>query len=442
METDNPESSHHFPDETIRTPLINARYMAELIQRPVTPKHRGSSIGPGPSVPRPAFRTPTASRTIRQSRGGETAPLTPHALRALEKRRAAALTPGRARRRSGFVQRETPRDSLRTLSKLLARSTKPIEPSPKPPNLRTEEGLRLHIPEEFEKEADPPKPRVSLPLGEDDDDDDDDDDEPLPPPPQLSSEFDDDNYTIQSVEQPRRAASEQPFGRLSRASFGSLRLSDRFADLDDLSPGFGPGEDENMEMFQLRSEEILDSDPQYSDFQNMGMDDSLPLRDSPLGTRIVQAPRSSDIIPAIVPDGDEPSFAFELEQLPAEDFPFNNAEEESEAEDNAAGVIVPTPEIPNVGRKTRPIRMKRPLKVSKYGLEYPPLPPTLVRKLASTFSRVNGSSRVGIDKKTLDAVVRASDWFFEQISDDLGAYANHAGRKTIDDTDMVTLMKR
>jgi len=36
----------------------------------------------------------------------------------------------------------------------------------------------------------------------------------------------------------------------------------------------------------------------------------------------------------------------------------------------------------------------------------------------------------------------ASDWFFEQVSDDLGAYSKHAGRKTIDESDVVTLMAR
>jgi hypothetical protein len=38
--------------------------------------------------------------------------------------------------------------------------------------------------------------------------------------------------------------------------------------------------------------------------------------------------------------------------------------------------------------------------------------------------------------------MQASDWFFEQLGEDLQAYAKHAGRKTIDESDVLTLMKR
>jgi hypothetical protein len=76
-----------------------------------------------------------------------------------------------------------------------------------------------------------PAPRFSLPL------DDDDDDSFHLHPPRLSAPFDDDNYTQQSVELPRRANLEQNGGRLSRGSFGSIRTSDRFADINELGLG-------------------------------------------------------------------------------------------------------------------------------------------------------------------------------------------------------------
>lgn len=67
-------------------------------------------------------RTPTgpASTVRRRARytpGKVVKPTTPHGIRALEQRRAGALTPGRGRRRSGKIQRETPRDLLRQLSR-------------------------------------------------------------------------------------------------------------------------------------------------------------------------------------------------------------------------------------------------------------------------------------------------------------------------------------
>ena len=85
---------------------------------------------------------------------------------------------------------------------------------------------------------------------------------------------------------------------------------------------------------------------------------------------------------------------------------------------------------------------KRKVKVSKHGIPCPSLPAVVVKKLATTFARTSGNSKAKISKETLEDIMQASDWFFEQVSDDLGAYAAHAGRKTIDESDIVTLMAR
>jgi len=91
-------------------------------------------------------------------------------------------------------------------------------------------------------------------------------------------------------------------------------------------------------------------------------------------------------------------------------------------------------------KKSNIIRKK--VKVSKHGIQYPSLPAGVVKKLALTYARTAGNSKAKINKETLDAIMQATDWFFEQVSDDLGAYATHAGRKTIDESDIVTLMAR
>lgn len=85
---------------------------------------------------------------------------------------------------------------------------------------------------------------------------------------------------------------------------------------------------------------------------------------------------------------------------------------------------------------------KKKVKVSRHGIQHSSLPAGVVKKLATTYARTSGNSKAKISKDTLDAIMQASDWFFEQVSDDLGAYAKHAGRKTIDESDVVTLMKR
>jgi histone H3/H4 len=87
------------------------------------------------------------------------------------------------------------------------------------------------------------------------------------------------------------------------------------------------------------------------------------------------------------------------------------------------------------------IRIRKELKVSRFGIEYPSMPPTVIKRLASTFSRTYGGSGK-LNKETIDSISQASDWFFEQISEDLSSYAEHAGRKTIEESDVITLMKR
>ncbi len=39
---------------------------------------------------------------------------------------------------------------------------------------------------------------------------------------------------------------------------------------------------------------------------------------------------------------------------------------------------------------------------------------------------------MAVTKEVLEAIMQASDWFFEQLSGDLGTYAKHACRRTID----------
>lgn len=89
-----------------------------------------------------------------------------------------------------------------------------------------------------------------------------------------------------------------------------------------------------------------------------------------------------------------------------------------------------------------PRRKKTGKKISKHGIEYPSLPQGVVKRLATTFAKTAGVGKAKISADTLDAIMQATDWFFEQLADDLQAYAKHAGRKTIDESDMMTLMRR
>jgi histone H3/H4 len=85
---------------------------------------------------------------------------------------------------------------------------------------------------------------------------------------------------------------------------------------------------------------------------------------------------------------------------------------------------------------------KKQKRISQHGIEYPPLPPAFVKRVAQTALQSSGLSNQRLSAETLDALIQASEWFFEQLGDDLGAYADHAKRKTIEESDVFTLMKR
>ncbi|RQM06658.1 hypothetical protein DH86_00001295 [Scytalidium sp. 3C] len=204
---------------TRATPYRTLRQLASIASKPSTPPHRAPNIG-NVSTHRSTRRTPAAQlRTPRAAQRtvglGRTAILTPHgtaAIRELELRRSG-LTPGKDRRRSGRQQRETPRDVLRALSRVLAPESQPVEPSPRIADVTR--NLTFVGPEDFEDASDLEQPRLSIPIGNDDDDS-----LVLPPTP---TGLEDDNFTAQSIELPRRVSSERQPARLSRSSFGSLR---------------------------------------------------------------------------------------------------------------------------------------------------------------------------------------------------------------------------
>lgn len=197
----------------------------------MTPGRRAMSAEAPPS--RRSIRTPGSNRggnpQQQQRQGGLSASgrkvnaaTTPHgraAIRALDSRRAAIFTPHRDRRRSGArAQRETPRDDLRGLSRLLARATKPIPSSSSPGTTVKSEGPASGALFEDDDDDLPRAPRLSLPIDVDDDDDD--------LHPHRSAGLEDENFTMQSIEMPRRALSEQPGSRFSMAS---VRVSDFYA---------------------------------------------------------------------------------------------------------------------------------------------------------------------------------------------------------------------
>ncbi|OCL02758.1 hypothetical protein AOQ84DRAFT_382334 [Glonium stellatum] len=461
------------------TPYSNLRQLAGVIQNPSTPFERASSAGPAsggryssrtPNItvrtPGTAARTPRVGLSARPILTRRTAPTTPHAIRALRERANAARTPGQSRRRSGRVQRETPRDTLRDLSRILARTTKPIQPSPQ----SEQPTARNPALDDFDEGPDPIAPRLSMPLN---DMYDDDSFHEAPPRQSLLPDLpeDVDNQTIQSLEAGRRAVSEDP-----RARF-STRFSDRFADLNEL--GIDAASEFEIDGPFINRRPAIDDDRALlgdDDVSGALADENTVELRAFMDAAGRRQSRQSEIYIGGSDNGDEPddpTFRFTIPQRVREPSPHEDVENAKDAEyedeedeavvgaepddnesdgaiieedlrayrkESAAGDRSLLPQTLEGSKKSG--RRRKELRVSKYGHEYPSFPPAIVKRLATGFARSHGNSHVKISKETLDAIMQATDWFFEQVAEDLASYAEHAGRKVIDDSDVVTLMKR
>ena len=153
-----------------------------------------------------------------------------------------------------------------------------------------------------------------------------------------------------------------------------------------------------------------------------------PIDDEPLGEMEgfeLSAPDVQPVPRSVSPDDDAGGgFGFGLDFPPAA----------SPSEDNdAIGGGLRDEGLPTQGKQK---------KLSRHGIPVPNLPTGVVKKLATRFAPSRAGSKTKINKATLAAIEQASSWFFEQASQDLAAYSKHAGRKTIDESDVTTLIRR
>lgn len=148
-------------------------------------------------------------------------------------------------------------------------------------------------------------------------------------------------------------------------------------------------------------------------------------------------------------DDDDDGHVNEPMDMPDFDIDIEDEEVEAVADDAAGDVAennISTIEEMTLSRTdrlapNRGAKRKKGKKISRYGIEYPSLPINVVKRLATTCAKTAGS-KGKISPDTLDTIMQATEWFFEQLGDDLSAYAKHAGRKTIDESDMIALMRR
>ena len=82
------------------------------------------------------------------------------------------------------------------------------------------------------------------------------------------------------------------------------------------------------------------------------------------------------------------------------------------------------------------------VRISHHGLKYPILPPAFIKKVARTSMRAHGAGSAKLAADTVAALTDVSDWFLQQAGSDLEAYATHARRKVINESDVLLLIKR
>ena len=412
-------------------------------------------------TPTTARRTPITrfvARPLSTRRAGP--PTTPHAIRALQQRRNAGLTPGRDHRRSGRFQRETPRDDLRKLASLLSKKAPP----------RLSEKQEIVIPRRPRRSAafdddddmdDEAPPRLSMPL-------DDDMDSWHEAPPRLSVALDaDDDLTMKSFEAGRRALLDDPRRRSSYGFAGDLGMANEASDEDDDDDAIGGAEFEEED---VDLDEFIDEGGETGELRALVEDAENRRASQPSAIYEQQASPGAD---------GEPTFVFRIperrrETLNAPDERASVASENGGESDGSHGddmaeagqdgfdeeMYAELPPVPELGgdsihQELHTAAVSKPAKaaksarkpssreklLSRHGLEYPSFPSAVVKRVASGFAkRFTGS--VKLNKDSILAMQKASDWFFEQMADDLGTYASHAGRKTIDEADVIALMRR
>ncbi|KAK4697897.1 hypothetical protein P7C71_g242, partial [Lecanoromycetidae sp. Uapishka_2] len=339
--------------------------------------------------------------------------------------------------------RVTPRNSI-AAKLILAPISQPIRPSPPPEQTQSKKSKAV-LDENFEDELDLPQPRFSIAI----DDGTIDDDSFQEGPPRLSMPLDEADQTGRSIEIGRRAINEQPRGRLSRGSFGSIRASDGFgnASLDGLKDVSKSGTDDSL------VGRVMDADGDIDELGDNGGDldlggDTEDLRRAMFEESNRNKNQHSDRPQTrpLDPDALSP-FILNIPHLaPRESSPvFAPPDEQFDDFDDLQRNEVQTPPVilKESIRVAKPRnRVSKPLKRSRYGIPYPSLPPRITKRIASTFVQSMGTKNSKLGKESLKAIIDASDRYFEQISEDLSAFAQHAGRKKIDESDAIAVMKR
>lgn len=86
---------------------------------------------------------------------------------------------------------------------------------------------------------------------------------------------------------------------------------------------------------------------------------------------------------------------------------------------------------------------RKKMKLTRHGEMVPALPSSLIKRVAIETQARLGNRRPKLGKDHMKALEQATEWFFEQVGEDLEAYSSHGRRKRrIDQSDVLLLMRR
>ncbi|RMZ76022.1 hypothetical protein DV738_g5146, partial [Chaetothyriales sp. CBS 135597] len=468
---------------------------------------------PTPSSSRYAPSTPHAIRALQQRHQQQ---LQQRSAGKTITRSAAAR---RASSRNDIVRPDSARAILRRLAKITAPTTRRLTRTPAAEDKENERPydenhsfkkprMAFDIEESLEDSSILAGEEAALPQYYQEDDDDEDSGLPPPPTPSVMPDDDDEptntfrlintatasrsrqsvNETMRSksrvslfshheqndddndngneaddltilTERGRRAVTEEPTGRLSRYSFGSLHMADIWMEMDrreedgvkarlsegrsllDRDVASEPvvlPDDETQDLRHLR--QLSSAEPEIPDFGGMpGADGDTFQLDIPQDEDAeisAHQTRQETAVPRLLHTSveDEPGLFFEEEIDSAK--PSEPAEAEAETDRQLT-------ELESAELIASTTRRRKRVKMTKNGHMVPSLPVGLIKHIASEVQIRNGRRKPRLGKDQVAALEQATEWFFEQVGEDLAAYAQHSRRKKqIDEADVLMLMRR
>lgn len=255
----------------------------------------------------------------------------------------------------------------------------------------------------------------------------------------------------------RRAVSEEPT-RMSRYSFGSIRMSDFGTEL----------EIKRVSDRQDKLAEAMPDDDIVEDFEPIGDlqigDETEDIRHLRHSSEPSSSSPEDDIVPLAT--GADDSFEPNLPAHEADEAGSNSlaqsafaqtkplgsdpSGEQSDEDEDVVPITIESAApsrrqtlLESVAATASSTRPRKRLKVNQRGNMVPALPSSLIKRIVNDSQQKANKRKVALGKEHMQALEQATEWYFEQVGEDLEAFSSHGRRKKrIDDDDVLLLMRR